>query len=953
MRLSNIIRLAILLVCARGISAQSCTTNFPLTQNPIATESCGTWVSGQSAGGNLWADVRTNGVMAFGPQGTQIPTPFGDATAVLTGSWLPNQIASATIKIPGTAPASCCHEVELRLNTTISASSITGYEILFQVATGQTYGIQVARWNGANGQFVELGNSTAIPRGVNGDTFKVASSGTNPRTLKVYVNGASTPALTVCDNGGAAGTTLCGFTYSTTGAAGNLGAAAGPFSNGSPGIGFFDDNGTGADWNTFGLSSFTASSSCPSAANYTSLTNFVGAGVTLASLGVNSCFYVAANGADTNDGLTEATPWLHAPKMPNCASNCASATLGPGVGIILRGGDTWHFGITTDSANNPASGGMWNFNVSGVNGTSANPIYIGNDPAWFSGGSWVRPKMNADNPLTPNPNVVGDSVVSCAHQIGAQNEFLIADVRKFYIFDNFDWFGMCQQVVGQPGHNDVFFSYAAPIDHLYFFNNYVHGVTHLPFAFFNGSASCSTAVCFNISVFQGGSSAGPDIIAKNVIDFTDSDPAAAGLCKGGFNTVAYNVFKATSQCITVGAHSFHDNLYTGFIENGHSNVYESNNNADQVGVNVIYNNVFSHLDDVNGQFAGHLNGSVGLWPSPPVGSTDYVFNNILWGMGNMQIFNIGLSGSAQGQLQIFNNTFQANVSASGNPSSTAILRCDSVQTHPFTSANNHFIIDTSVYTSPCTGKTEATNLTQTNSVANTAGYTAAQPFAYSPTLLSSPTVAAGTIESSFCTALSTAAGSDASLADAAAACLDDSTYAGIYNATTHTISFPARTVIAHPPSTPWSIGDYELSPAAPVATFCSGTVSLGLAPFGLTGNPVACSLTNTGTANLVNTQIVLTSTSFQITSNTCGSPATITTIIPGTGFTLTPGQACTFNVVFQPQGVGFQSGFVSFTENTPGLVDSLAINGTGTGTPAPAQNMFAGNVILKGSVSLK
>ena len=60
-----------------------------------------------------------------------------------------------------------------------------------------------------------------------------------------------------------------------------------------------------------------AGGACPSTAQYINTANPTGPLVTLASLGVTSCFYVADSGADTNSGTTEAAPFLHAPFMPN------------------------------------------------------------------------------------------------------------------------------------------------------------------------------------------------------------------------------------------------------------------------------------------------------------------------------------------------------------------------------------------------------------------------------------------------------------------------------------------------------------------------------------------------------------------------------------------------------------------------------------------------------------
>ncbi len=125
---------------------------------------------------------------------------------------------------------------------------------------------------------------------------------------------------------------------------------------------------------------FAQGGSCPTAAAYGAKGN-----ATLSSLGVTSCVYVAANGSDSASGTSESSPWLHAPQMPTCSNQCASLKLGPGIGIILRGGDTWHEG---NSGASPYTGGTWGFNAgSGPSGTSSSPIYVGVDQSWHAGGS--------------------------------------------------------------------------------------------------------------------------------------------------------------------------------------------------------------------------------------------------------------------------------------------------------------------------------------------------------------------------------------------------------------------------------------------------------------------------------------------------------------------------------------------------------------------------------------
>lgn len=567
-----------------------------------------------------------------------------------------------------------------------------------------------------------------------------------------------------------------------------------------------------------------AGGACPSVATYTSLTNPTGAQVTLSSLGITSCYFVAANGVDTNTGTDESHPWLHAPWMPNCANSCATiqnALVPAGTGIIFRGGDTWHMG---NSGAAPYTGGGWNINTHTTNGTAANPIYIGVDSTWFSGGSWARPILTGDNPLCSQALVNGTTclsgtipngtpqyyVSSCSFQIaGNGNQMVDFTSRKYYIFDNFEMLGICEQTTGQPGHHDVYFSYGSPAGPLYFLNNYVHGSSHLQFAANNG-ANCAGLVCFGISTFQGGGAGTPETIALNVIDYTDSDPAANGLCQSGFANVFYNVFDGTSQCITAGMHLVHDNLYINFFENGHSNVLESNNNADASGTNAVYNNVFFNIESACTSACG-----VFLWPSPPTGTTDYVFNNIFYNVGNMEIFNVGLNGSDQGPLVVFNNTWQLGFSGAlfGNSINTHV--------HLLTSANNHLIGPGTLYACNTCQVTDITNLVQTATQANSNStphfdqYTSSETFAFSPTASTNSTVATGTNEQSQCSALTTAAGSDSTLNDAAAACGNDTRYACFYITSNHTVSCPARATGQRPGSAAFDRGAYQFVPSTP------------------------------------------------------------------------------------------------------------------------------------------
>jgi hypothetical protein len=212
--------------------SHSYSTTFALTENPINESR--NWAPGSAAGANLFGNVQTTPGFAYG---VNEPTKFGDPTAVLTGTWGPEQTATATVKINKTPTGGCCHEVEVRLRMTISRNSITGYEAYCSVMPDNRY-CHIARWNGPNGSFwnFETGNSTDIL--ADGDVIKATATGANPTVITLYKNGARILQAT------------------DTGAAGGGNGAFGPWTSGNPGFGFFDN--IDSNWKDFGISAFSA-----------------------------------------------------------------------------------------------------------------------------------------------------------------------------------------------------------------------------------------------------------------------------------------------------------------------------------------------------------------------------------------------------------------------------------------------------------------------------------------------------------------------------------------------------------------------------------------------------------------------------------------------------------------------------------------------------------------------
>lgn len=223
------------LMIASPVLANTCTTAFPLTQNPIATETCGTWTNGLATG-IQWGNVRTTTNLAFGTTTTSgcsfMTGDCNDSSATVNGVWGTNQNACATVFLSGSLVRnSNFYEIELRINTTITANNITGYELTFSTHDGSAgpY-LQFNRWNGALNDFTLIGATTPSPVMANGMTVCATNIG---GTLQATLNGTSQFT---------GGNTVVDHTYT----------------GGNPGVGMFNQGGTTADNALFGWSTFSA-----------------------------------------------------------------------------------------------------------------------------------------------------------------------------------------------------------------------------------------------------------------------------------------------------------------------------------------------------------------------------------------------------------------------------------------------------------------------------------------------------------------------------------------------------------------------------------------------------------------------------------------------------------------------------------------------------------------------
>lgn len=196
------------------------TTNFPLTENPISER--GNWESGKTVGLD-WAEIATIPGCAFGLESGA--NGFDDATALLTGTWAPNQTVRGTVHTVNQSDK-IYEEVELRLRSSLSPHSATGYEVNFRCSKTKNAYAEIVRWNGALGSFTYLIQRKGAQFGVaDGDVVKATMIG---NVITAYINGILVAQAT-------------DSTYTT----------------GRPGMGFFLQGTTGVN-RDYGFTSFTA-----------------------------------------------------------------------------------------------------------------------------------------------------------------------------------------------------------------------------------------------------------------------------------------------------------------------------------------------------------------------------------------------------------------------------------------------------------------------------------------------------------------------------------------------------------------------------------------------------------------------------------------------------------------------------------------------------------------------
>ena len=215
--------LVLVLLLTTAAFAQTYTTNFPLTENPISEG--GKWNNGGVVGLD-WNNVATVTGFAYGTDPGTVP--YADAWALLTGTWAPDQTVQAVINehTPNTA---CHQETELVLRGNLSAHVATGYEVTVRATDDSSSYLIIVRWNGPRGNFTYLKQLSGSAYGVKtGDVFQATIVG---NVITAYINGVEKAKV-----------------------------ADSTYKSGHPGMGFYLDNpsscsGTNID---YGYTSYTA-----------------------------------------------------------------------------------------------------------------------------------------------------------------------------------------------------------------------------------------------------------------------------------------------------------------------------------------------------------------------------------------------------------------------------------------------------------------------------------------------------------------------------------------------------------------------------------------------------------------------------------------------------------------------------------------------------------------------
>jgi hypothetical protein len=513
--------------------------------------------------------------------------------------------------------------------------------------------------------------------------------------------------------------------------------------------------------------------------------------------GVTSFYFIDyVNGSDSNNGASETTPWQHVPGMANATSNAASHTPGPGEGWIFKGG------VTVDSHAYPMNV-PWG-------GTSGASDYLGVDPGWYTGSSWARPIFNGG----------GSGGYNTA------NQSLMTDMAhhaSYVIVDNIEFTGIyfgsaCSNsgpytcgALSQYGYNGSDVSWEIK-------NVYVHGWSHCSFT---GACSDPGNEASLLWAKQQQSSA--TSVHDSVIDGTDS---SQDCCNAIASWNEYNNYIAYVDNAEFGeVLYFHDNVITNMVppSNGvHGNcihLFGSLNITEY-----IYNNYVTCLNTGTPDEMFLVEEDY---------ATVYAFNNVMVKDGHGTGFELGQNNGGGGTYIIFQNTTECGADPTANSSCITGKNGTPIVTGAgnfwITSNSNQNTVDKESGSSwsitlpipllsiTCSGAVESNTggkqiCAPIGSGDGTGNLNIGELYPFAP-MDATAAGAVGTTagNGAFCTAIA------ALNSTAGSACWSDTTLGVAYNTSNHTVSFPARSPVAHSQIGAWENGAYEANGGAPAA----------------------------------------------------------------------------------------------------------------------------------------
>ncbi len=192
-----------------GTLVRSHATRFERDEEPISEG--GLWINGRRDGID-WCDVLTKNGVAYGEvsrmsaaerraeQGLGGATQEGvqegdydDPTAVLGGAWGRNQAARATV-FSRNQTDDFFQEVEIRLRSSITPHSCTGYEVFWRCSKSDAAYAEIVRWNGKVADFTSLARRVGPEFGVqHGDVVEATIVG---NVIRSFINGVEVMSVT-------------------------------------------------------------------------------------------------------------------------------------------------------------------------------------------------------------------------------------------------------------------------------------------------------------------------------------------------------------------------------------------------------------------------------------------------------------------------------------------------------------------------------------------------------------------------------------------------------------------------------------------------------------------------------------------------------------------------------------------------------------------------------------